>query len=91
MPDDLISVYSVKQDVEKAGFTPLGFALGLKRLREKRFISTREATDCNGNTFTCLFLQQEGWEWIEQHESMFLIRIPNNQSSGSTEDDKIPF
>lgn len=91
MPDDLIAVYSVKRDVEKAGFTALGFALGLKRLRDKRFIGTREDTDYDGNTFACLFLQPEGWEWIEQHESMFLIRIPDNQSSGSTEDDNIPF
>jgi len=90
MPEDMIAVYSVKQDVEKAGFTPLGFTLGLKRLRDKRFIGMREDTDYNGNAFMCVFLQPEAWEWIEQHEDMFLIRA-SNQSSGSTDDDQAPF
>ncbi len=90
MPEDMISVYSVKQDVEKAGFTPLGFALGLKRLRDKKLIGTREDTDYNGSTFMCLFLQPAAWEWIEQHEEMFLVRIPK-QSSSSSEDTEIPF
>ncbi len=91
MPDDLIAIYSVKQDVEKAGFTPFGFALGFKRLREKSFIGTREDTDYDGNSFKCLFLQPEAWEWIEQHESMFLIRTSNTRSSDSSDDDQIPF
>ena len=90
MPDDMIPVYSVKQDVEKAGFTPLGFTLGLKRLRDKGLIGMREDTDYNGNTFMCVFLQAEAWEWIEQHEDMFLIR-DSNQPTGSSDEDHIPF
>jgi hypothetical protein len=90
MPDDTISVYSVKQDVEKAGFTSLGFALGLKRLREKKLIGVREETDYNGNPDMYLFLHAAAWEWIEQHEDMFLIRVPK-LSSGSPDEDQIPF
>jgi len=91
MPDDLIPIYSVKQDVENAGFTPLGFALGLKRLREKKFVGTRQDTDYNGDTFMCLFLHAGAWEWIEQHEDMFLIRAHRKESSGASDDDQIPF
>jgi hypothetical protein len=91
MPDDLIAVYSVKQDVENAGFTSLGFALGLKRLREKKFLSMGEDTDYNGNTSQCIMLHPDAWEWIEQHENMFILRAPAKQSSGHVNPDDLPF
>ena len=90
MPEDMVSIYSVKQDVEKASFTPLGFALGLKRLRDKKLIGMREETDYNGETYMCLFLQPQAWEWIEQHEDMFLIRVPE-QPRGPSDEGEIPF
>ncbi len=85
LPEDMVSVYSVKQGVEEAGGAPLDFTLGFKRLRDKRLIGTREETVFHGGTDTCMFLQVEAWEWIEQHEDMFLIRIPE-QSPGSLDD-----
>jgi hypothetical protein len=90
MPDGMVPIQTVREDVMNASFTPLGFTLGLKRLQEKGLIGTRTDTDYNGDTFTCLFLKAEAWEWIEQHEELFLIRIPI-QPSDSDDDVKIPF
>ena len=97
MPEDMISVYSVKLEVEKAGLPAPGFAIGFKRLRDKKFIATREDTDYNGETYMCLFLEPVAWDWIEQHEEMFLIRSPKESSSRSAREyppppeDDIPF
>ena len=37
-PDGHVSVHLAKQDVEQAGFTPVGFALGLRRLVKKALV-----------------------------------------------------
>ena len=45
LPDSSTSVYSLKQDVEQAGFTSLGFGLGLRRLLMKGFVESTEEFD----------------------------------------------
>jgi hypothetical protein len=62
-----------KQDVERAGFRAIGFALGLRRLQKKGFISLYDVYDRDG-PYEAVRVTDEGWEWIEKNESKFILR-----------------
>jgi hypothetical protein len=77
LPGETVSVYTVKNDVERSGFTSLGFSLGIKRLLSRQFIQLHEHSDHNGDTYQVVKLTDEAWNWIEQNESKFIIRRPD--------------
>lgn len=75
-PDGGLSVHLAKQDVERAGFTAVGFALGLRRLQKKGFISLYDVEDRDGR-YEAVRVTDEGWEWIERNEGKFILRKPD--------------
>jgi hypothetical protein len=79
MPNECILLSAIREDLLNAGFTSLCFTLGLKRLREKGLIGTREEWDSDGERFTCFFLKAEAWEWIEQHEELVTAQKPRGR------------
>jgi nucleoside 2-deoxyribosyltransferase len=76
-PDGALSVHLAKQDVERAGFTPIGFALGLRRLQKKNLITLYEVEEREGS-YQAVRLTEEGWEWIERNENKFMLRKPES-------------
>ena len=89
LPGEGTTVYMVKNDVERSGFTNLGFALGVKRLVARKFVDVRETSDYNGDSYQEIVLTEAAWDWIEQNESKFIIR-KNGEPSNEPMDD-IPF
>lgn len=74
-PESSTSIYSLKHDVERAGFTALGFGLGFRRLVKKRLVEAVEAFDQqNGEPYPAARLTQAGWDWIEANENMFSLK-----------------
>ncbi len=74
--DGGLAVNLAKQDVERAGFTPIGFALGLRRLEKKAFVTLYNLEDRDGR-YEAVRVTNEGWEWIERNENKFMMRKPN--------------
>lgn len=73
-PHSPVSVYSAKQDAERAGVTSVGFNLGMRRLTAKGFVG--ESTmydDRDGEEYPALNLTLKAWEWIEANESLFVL------------------
>ena len=87
LPEESVAVYGARTEVERAGFTALGFAIGLRRLREKRLVIIRSDTDHNGETYPAIVVTSEGWDWIEQNEDRFLLRRPEERPT----DQDVPF
>jgi hypothetical protein len=69
MPDSGVSVYSVRNDVEKAGLTGLGFSLGIRRLVKKEFIEIAD----NDEQISVIRLLEKGWLWVEANEKLFKV------------------
>jgi hypothetical protein len=86
LPEDGVSAFVAKGDVEKAGFTALGFSIGLRRLRAKDFVTLHEATDYSGEAFQVIKITESGWSWIEANEDKFMLRRPEIGT-----DDNSPF
>jgi len=87
-PTGALSVHLAKGDVERAGFTPIGFSLGLRRLQKKGFIELYEAEDRDGN-YEAVKVTADGWEWLDKNEDKFILRKPNSTEKLLSED--VPF
>lgn len=86
-PDDSISAYSVRNDVEQSGFTPVAFSIGMRRLTTKGLISVSTDSDWNGNESSVLTITPSGWSWIEENEDKFVLK----ENPKPPPDESIPF
>ena len=87
-PGSTASIWSLKNDVERAGLTSIGFALGFRRLTSKALIEKVEASDERGDSYDAARLTDAGWKWVERNESLFALR---RDSPTSQPDDEMPF
>ena len=87
--DNTVSLNFLKKEVERYGLTAVGFALGVRRLQDKRFIETKTDTDYNNNPFDAARITDPGWAWIDKNEDKFLIR--REPKKPDEFDDDIPF
>lgn len=74
MPNDNVSAFTVRNEVEKAGFTPIAFGLGMKRLCAKGFVQVVETEDFDNRTIQVVSLTLPGWRWIEANEDKFILK-----------------
>lgn len=87
-PNSPTSIFSAKQDAERAGVTSVGFNLGMRRLLNKKFIQeTTMQEEYNSEPYQGLELTSEAWEWIETNESMFVLHRAEKEDLS----DDIPF
>jgi nucleoside 2-deoxyribosyltransferase len=94
MPESGVPVYSVKNAVERAGLTALGFSLGIRRLVKRGFITISMDTNVNDDEVQAIYLTEDAWAWIEANEDMFKVHkrkaTPPAVSDTITDDD-VPF
>jgi hypothetical protein len=78
-PEDNVSAYTIKSDVENNGFTRMAAMMGLKNLIKKNLISfdTFEDMEYNREPYTGYFLTEDGWDWILKNQDKFQIRKPS--------------
>jgi len=81
LPGTSTSVYSLKNDAERSGLTAIGFSLAFRRLFSKRFVDVTEEHDETGDSYDAARLTDKAWEWIEQNETLFVLRKKRGQSS----------
>jgi hypothetical protein len=80
-PQTGVSMWNAQQEVERSGFTSLGFSLGIRRLKSKKLIESSEIEDPQGDVYDAVIVTEKGWEWIEANESLFTIRRPSSEDS----------
>jgi hypothetical protein len=90
LPDSSTSVFSLKHDVERAGFTSIGFSLGLRRLLSKGFVeSIDELDEQHGEPYPAVRVTAPGWGWIEENAHMFSVKKGLQENDDF--DEEIPF
>lgn len=73
-PHSATSLYTAKQDADRAGVTSVGFNLGMRRLAVKGFVQESTMHDeRDGEEYLGLQLTVKAWEWIEANESLFVL------------------
>lgn len=91
--DHATSIWTVRNDCERAGLNNLGFNVGLRRLKTKKLIEPMELQDeGNGEPYPGLRVTEKGWQWIEANEDKFTFHSSSAKKSGfDTMDGSIPF
>jgi len=88
IPDSRISMYALKNTVENAGFTAIGFAVGIRGLVAKGFAETVGESDDFGNDYTTACVTDRGWQWIQMHAEIFELQ---NIKANEETLDEVPF
>lgn len=77
MPQSAVPAHSVKNAVEHAGLTALGFSLDIRRLTKRGFVEVKNEQDFNGNYYDMIYLMEGAWVWIEANENLFKVEKHN--------------
>lgn len=89
IPGSWESMYALKRDAEKSGLTGVGFGVALRRLQQKGLVEFGEYENDNGDCYQTVVLTNNGWNWIDGHETLFSFR--REDSNTDLSDDDIPF
>ena len=84
-----ISTFQLKHDAENSGLTGIGFGVALRRLQRRGLVKSRQETNHDGETYPTIVLSEEGWGWIDKHESLFVLH--KRKRTQDFFDDDIPF
>lgn len=88
LPGDVITLYTLKHESERAGLTSIGFSLAFRRLVAKDLVEVMEGWDENRDEiYKTTRLSDEGWKWVDNNESLFVLKKPSHTEI----DEDIPF
>ena len=90
---DKVGTHTIKQDMQKAGYTNLATQLALTRLSRMNFVEALQDSDYNGNEFVCYRMLEEGENWLQANQEKLELRVAPKASRQSVNplDDEIPF
>ena len=71
--------WSLKNAVERTGFTSIGFNLGLRRLLRKEFVESVERRNQRDDAYLAVRLTPTAWDWIEENENLFPLKHSSDQ------------
>ena len=86
-PMGRISAWSIRQDMERAGYTRIAITLGLTALQRKGMVKVEEETDQNGEPFACYVMTDRGMDWLMHNQNRFVLR----RKKLPQKDEEIPF
>ena len=89
-----VSVYSLRNDMVKAGFTDAASSLAIRNLKRRGMIDLVQETDYQGNEYPSCKLTTNGEEWIIKNQDFIQIRKKPKDSSYENDDDvadDVPF
>ena len=91
--EDVVSSYTIKNDIENSGFTKMAAVIGLQNLERKGLIVNKEYEDPYQNdNYIGYQLTQKGWDWIMDNQEKFEMKKQQPVQQGQYIDiDEIPF
>lgn len=91
--EEPVSAYTIKSDMNNAGFTDIAVSLSLKLLTQKNFIRSFKDQDYNGNEYFAFVVEPKGVNWLLRNQEKLILQkeINNDETSGITNNDDLPF
>ncbi len=92
-PSDKVSAYTIKEDMDRAGFTKIAVTLALSTLLRKDLIEDQMDSDRNGNEFFVYSLSGKGIEWLLQNQDRLVLKKEKGEADipSQNPDEDIPF
>ena len=80
--EEPVSTYTIKSDMNKAGFTDIAVSLALKLLTQKNFIRSFKDQDYNGNEYFAYVVEETGVEWLLKNQERLILQNDADKNSG---------
>lgn len=90
-PDDTVSTYIIRQDMEKAGFTQVATTLALAALLDKSLIRTEVGEDEYDGSYIAYALERSGMDWLMKNQDLLVLRTQVSEGPDVKNDDGLPF
>lgn len=95
---DRVRAYTIKEDMEKAGYTRLATQLALTRLSRMHFVEAAEEPDYNGDDCVFYRILEGGENWLLENQEKLELRKASRRTVRSKEEpfqditgDDVPF
>jgi hypothetical protein len=88
-PEGSIAIWSIRHDMERAGYTRIAITLGLKALLDKGMVSLEEAFDQNENQVSLYSLTPKGMGWLMSNQDKLILR--RKKEDAPEESVEVPF
>ena len=73
-PHDGTSPYTIRQDMERFGYTNIATTMALNSLVIKNMVAVIQEDDYNGNKIHMYSLTTEGFNWLEENQSRLVLQ-----------------
>jgi len=86
-----VSAYTIKEDMNNAGFTDIAVSLAVKGLREKGMIRGYQEADEQGYEYPAFEVLSKGEKWLLDNQDKLVLRDQKPPDAASVPEDDIPF
>lgn len=90
-PDDTVSVWAIRQDMDRAGYTRVACTLSLGSLLAKGMVESHREEDRDGDIFTSFSVTHRGFDWLLKNQDRLVLRRPDGPVESPLGDDDLPF
>ena len=88
--EENVSIYKLKDEMNKAGYKDIVTSVGIRALRNKKYIETFAQEHLPGEEYPACRVTEDGENWILNNQDELEFRI-NQKNSSELEDDGLPF
>jgi hypothetical protein len=78
--DGAVSTWTIKNDMNKAGFTDIAVSLAIKLLRSKNMVLGRELHDENGENYIAYAVTNQGEAWLLANQDRLVLKQKPNDT-----------
>lgn len=88
--EDSVSIYSVREDMNKSGYNYLATSISIRELKRKGFINTfKEYSEYNNEEYLAAKLTDIGIQWVLNNQDK--IEFRNQAKVSQIDEDNLPF
>ncbi|MFT4071653.1 MAG: hypothetical protein QM654_07015 [Dysgonamonadaceae bacterium] len=87
--EDGISVWYLKDEMNKSGYTDIATSIGVRTLTKNKMIETFKDTDYNNNEYIACKLTEKGVNWILTNQDLLEFRQQSKNQEKIIDD--LPF
>ncbi len=88
-PDGTTSLWTIRQDMERAGYTRVALTLAIAALLDKDMVVSKTEEDRNGEPFTVYGLTSKGMDWLQRNQDKLVLKT--NKASPPDGVEELPF
>lgn len=89
--DSGVGGYTIKQDMNRAGYTDIAISLALRSLAQKNKIHYNTESDRNGNEYSVYFVTSEGERWLLNNQDKLVLKARRKPQEPNDDTDEVPF